>query len=30
MNGFLDDIMYDEHYDTITFYEVEFPETEAN
>lgn len=30
MNGFLDDIMYDEYYDTITFYEVEFPETEVN
>ena len=28
MNGFLDDIMYDEYYDTITFYEVEFPETD--
>lgn len=30
MNGFLDDIMYDEYYDTITFYEVEFSETEVN
>lgn len=28
MNGFLDDIMYDEYYDSITFYEVEFSETD--
>lgn len=28
MNEFLDDIMYDEYYDSITFYEVEFPETD--
>lgn len=28
MNGFLEDIMYDEYYDTITFYEVEFPEAD--
>ena len=30
MNEFLDDIMYDEYYDSITFYEVEFPETKVN